>query len=219
MPERLLRIGSMRRTFLRQPRCPVAFRYRFRTLVTSVDRVREKRGGRLFPGCGLDKVHECRLTSSVDAEIAGNTGVDVLLSRATMSVSTLGSKGALGDVKVLVQVTDNTGVSARLPVAAVLAAAGDAGGLIAHLDRHIQNVLEACPGLSPSPNNPEHDPVRKWITEIKTAIANLRRRCRHAPRNGQKRKPIEDAIKRGEAFVKLFSDADARPRPFDGAPK
>lgn len=83
--------------------------------------------------------------------------------------------------------------NAGLPLATVLAASLGAGGLIVHLDRHIQKVLDACPGLAPALNDPQHEPVKKWLVEFRTALANLRRHKRNAPKNKARRKPVKPA--------------------------
>ena len=98
-------------------------------------------------------------------------------------------------------------------LAVALAAAVAAEGLIGHLNDHIQKVIDACPGLSPDPNNPDNDPVKGWLKEIKAAIENLKKQLKNTPKNKSKQKPLEDAIKKGEEFLKQVEEAGKKPCP------
>jgi RHS repeat-associated protein len=77
-------------------------------------------------------------------------------------------------------------------------------GLIDHLDEHLRKMGTTCPTGSPDPNDPDHDPVKGWIKEIKAAIKNLKQELKKMPKNKEKRKPVEEAIKRGEDAVNCW---------------
>ena len=98
-------------------------------------------------------------------------------------------------------------------LAAALAAAEAAHNQIDHLDEHIAKIETACPGLSPDPNDPNHDPVQHWLKEIRAAVKNLKQYLKKMPKNKLKKDPIEKAIQRGEEFLKRAEEAGKGPCP------
>ena len=79
-------------------------------------------------------------------------------------------------------------------------------GLIDQLDGHIRKVMEVMgEATNMDPNDPNHDPVPGWLKEIAAAVKNLKDKLKRLPKNREKRRPAEDAIKRGEDFLNRFN--------------
>lgn len=77
----------------------------------------------------------------------------------------------------------------------------------------IQYVLDTCPGLSPDPKDPKDGPVKGWIKEIKAAVKNLKQQLKYTSKNKLKRKPLEDAIKKGDEFLEKVEKAGSASCP------
>jgi RHS repeat-associated protein len=82
-----------------------------------------------------------------------------------------------------------------------------AQGLIDHLDNHIGKLEDLCDscGGSPDPNDPNNRDLKGWIKEVKAAIKNLQQKLKRFPNNAEKKRPVEEAIKRGEDALKKCS--------------
>jgi RHS repeat-associated protein len=80
-------------------------------------------------------------------------------------------------------------------------------GLIDHLDNHIGKLEDLCDscGGSPDPNDPNNRDLKGWIKEVKAAIKNLQQKLKRFPNNAEKKRPVEEAIKRGEDVLKKCS--------------
>lgn len=81
----------------------------------------------------------------------------------------------------------------------------DAEGTIKQLDEHIKKVEKVCPSGVPDPKNPKHRDVNHWKKEIRAFVKNLQQELKRMPKNKVKRKPVEDAIKRGEDALARWS--------------
>jgi len=76
--------------------------------------------------------------------------------------------------------------------------------MLNQMDAHIRKVDDVAPSGNPDPNDPNQDPVKKWIAEVKAAIKNLRQKLKRCPNNETKQEPLEAAIKRGEDALRRW---------------
>lgn len=78
------------------------------------------------------------------------------------------------------------------------------GGLIDHLNEHIGKIESTCGpcGGNYDPRDPKDRDYRGWLKEVKAAVKNLKSVLKKMPNNKEKRKPVEDAIKKGEEFIR-----------------
>jgi len=144
----------------------------------------------------------------------GRTDALGLLDSVTVSFWEAMATGSYAEAAAILEIAEGAIAKETLvALSAALAAAVASGNLVKHLDIHIQSVMDACPGLSPDPNDPNQGPVKGWIKEIKAAIQNLKQQLKHTPKNKLKQKPLEDAIKKGEEFLKKVEEAASKPCP------
>jgi RHS repeat-associated protein len=137
-----------------------------------------------------------------------------LLDSVTASFWNAMAAGNYTEAAAILEVAEGTlSKQAIATLAAALAAAVAGQGLIDHMNDHISAAMSTCPGLSPDPKDPKHDPFKHWMDEIKAAVKNLKQYLKKLPNNAAKRKPVEDAIKQGEEFLKKVQEAASKPCP------